>query len=43
MFDIILVCVFETFRNKTVKSFKLEPAHYLSTPGHSWDASLMLI
>ena len=39
--DILLVpCVFETFRKESSILFDLDPAHYLSTPGYSWDAML---
>ena len=35
-----LVCVFETFRKESIKSFELHPAHHLCTPGYSWCAML---
>ena len=35
-----LACVFEAFRKESINSFELDPAHYLSTPGYSWDAML---
>ena len=35
-FDVLLLtCMFETFRKASLNSFKLDPAHYLSTPGYS--------
>ena len=37
---LLLACVFETFRSKSINSFELDPAYYLSTPGYSWDAML---
>ena len=31
------------FENSCIKnSFELDPVHYLSTPGYSWDAMLKL-
>lgn len=32
-----LLCLFETFRNESINYFELDHAHYLSTPGYSWD------
>ena len=37
---LLMVCVFETFRNECINSFELDPAYYLLTPGYSWDAML---
>ena len=37
---LLLVCVFETFRNESTNSFKSDPAHYLFTPECSWNAVL---
>ena len=37
---LLIVCVFETFRNECINSFELDPAYYLLTPGYSWDAML---
>ena len=37
---LLLVCVFETFRKESIKPFELDPAHYLSTFGDSWNAML---
>lgn len=34
---LLLVFVFETFSNKFINSFKLEPFRYISTPGYRWD------
>lgn len=39
--DIILLAdVFEQFRNVCLKIYKLDPAHYYTAPGLSWDAML---
>ena len=32
--------MFENSRKKSINSFQLVPAHYLSTLGYSWDAIL---
>ena len=32
---LLLACLFETFRKEPINSFKLDPAHFLSTPGYS--------
>ena len=37
---LLLACVFETFRKVSINYFQLDPAHWLSTPGFSWDAIL---
>ena len=37
---LLLVCVFETGRKESINYFELALAHYLSTPGYSWDAML---
>ena len=34
----LFACVLETFGKEYINSFKLVPAHYLSTAGCSWDA-----
>ena len=42
--DVLLLCdVFEVFRIKYINSFQLDPAHYVSTPGYSWDKMLKFI
>ena len=42
--DVLLLCdVFEVFRVKYINSFELDPAHYVSTPGYSWDTMLKFI
>ena len=39
--DIFLLAdVFENFRNICLENYKLDPAHYFTTPGLSWDAAL---
>ena len=37
---LLLVCVFETLKEEFIDSFELDPAHYLSTVGSSWDVML---
>ena len=37
-FFVICFCIW----NESMNSFELDPAHYLSTPGRSWDAMLRL-
>ena len=39
---LLLVCMFEIFRKESINSFELDPAHYLSTSGYSWDEMLRL-
>jgi hypothetical protein len=36
----LLADVFETFRDTSMKHYELDPAHYFSAPGMSWDALL---
>ena len=38
----LLTDIFETFRKTSMKYYKLDPAHYYSAPGLSWDAMLKL-
>ena len=39
--DVILLAeVFENFRNNCLAAYELDPAHYYTTPGLSWDAML---
>ena len=40
VYVLLLACVLETFRKESKNSFELNPAHYLSTLGYSWDAML---
>ena len=37
---LLLADVFENFRNKRIEIYKLDPAHFLSAPGLSWQACL---
>ena len=39
---LLLACMVGTFRKESINSLELDPAHYLSTPGYSWDAVLRL-
>lgn len=39
--DVLLLCdVFENFREKCLEKYNLDPAHYMSIPGLSWDSML---
>ena len=38
--DVLLLAVFEKFRNNSIKNYGLCPSYYLSTPALSWDAVL---
>jgi len=39
--DVLLLAdVFESFRTKCLDVYKLDPAHYYTTPGFTWDAML---
>lgn len=38
---LLLADVFETFRNTTMETHKVDPAHYFSAPGLTWDAMLL--
>ena len=41
--DILLLAdVFETFRKTCLKYYKLDPCHYFTSPGLSWDAMLKM-
>ena len=41
--DILLLAdVFENFRRTCFESYKLDPAHYFTSPGLSWDAMLKM-
>ena len=41
--DVLLLAdVFENFRNNSLKNYKLDPAHYFTAPGLSWDACLKM-
>ena len=38
----LLAAVFQNFRATSLKQFGLDPCHYFSTPGLTWDAALKL-
>jgi len=41
--DVLLLAdVFEAFRNTSIQYYGLDPAHYFSAPGMSWDALLKM-
>ena len=41
--DVLLLAdVFENFRKTCLKHYKLDPCHYLTSPGLSWDAMLKM-
>ena len=41
--DVLLLAdVFESFRKMALETYKLDPAHYFTAPGLSWDAMLKL-
>ena len=40
---LLLVDVFENFRNMCIKVYELDPAHFLSAPGLAWQACLKII
>ena len=37
---LLLAVVFENFRNRCIKVYELDPAHFLSAPGLAWQACL---
>ena len=37
---LLLACVFESFRNKCIEIYELNPAHVLPAPGLAWQACL---
>ena len=37
---LLLVDIFENFRNSCIASYCLDPAHYYTLPGFTWDAML---
>ena len=37
---LLLVDVFENFRNICINNYELDPAHYFTAPGLAWDAAL---
>ena len=38
--DALLANVFESFRDKCLEIYELDPAHFLSAPGLAWQACL---
>ena len=40
--DVLLLAVFEKFNDTCLKFQKLDPCHYFSSPGSSWDAMLKM-
>ena len=38
--DLLLVDMFENFRNVYMKTYQLDPAWYYTLPGLAWDAML---
>ena len=39
---LVLADVFEKFTSESLKFYKLDPSHYFSSPGLSWDAVLKM-
>ena len=39
---LVLADVFENFRDICIRNYKLDPAHYFTAPGLSWDACLKM-
>ena len=37
---LLLADIFETFRDKCIKIYEIDPAHFVSAPGLAWQASL---
>lgn len=37
---LLLCCVFQTFRESCLENYSLDPAHYFTLPGLSWDSFL---
>ena len=39
--DVLLLAdIFQNFRNNFIASYELDPAHYFTLPGYTWDAML---
>ena len=42
--DVLLLAdVFEAFRSKSLKNYKLDPAHFYTTPGLAWQALIKTV
>ena len=39
---LLLVDVFENFRKTCIQYYKIDPCHYFTSPGLSWDAMLKM-
>ena len=39
----LLAEVFENFRQTSLEAYGLDPAHYQTTPGFTWDCALKMI
>ena len=39
----MLAAVFESFENKCIEIYALDPAHFISAPGFAWQARLKKI
>ncbi|XP_067203768.1 uncharacterized protein [Linepithema humile] len=37
---LLLTDIFQNFRNMSIKSYGLDPAHYYTLPGYTWDAMM---
>jgi hypothetical protein len=41
--DVLLLAdVFEKLRSMCISDYKLDPAHYMSSPGYSWDSCMLM-
>ena len=41
--DVLLLAdVFENFTSMCISDYKLDPAHYMSSPGYSWDSCMLM-
>ena len=40
---LLLACMFETFRKEPINPSEFNPAHYLTTPGSSWEPLIKFI
>lgn len=39
---LLLAYILESFRTSCMTYYGLEPCHYFSSPGHSWDSKLKM-